>query len=194
MARLTFLREFLLRPTSLGSVTPSSPALASRVVDLADLGPGNIVVELGAGTGPITEVLVRRHPDAQLLAFEPNPSLAKVFRQRLPGVALREARAGADLGTVVQRWAGRPADVVVSGLPWTMWEEELQRQVLAGIVGALGPRGRFLTYTYVSSHAGPAGARFRRVLGEHFDLVWSSQVVWSNLPPAVILVGDRPRR
>lgn len=194
MSRLTFLSEFLKAPDALGSVTPSSPMLARRVVDVADLAPGQVCVELGAGTGPITDAIVRRHPDVDLVAFEPNGRLARLLRERLPSVDVHAEPAGRDLPQVLAARGHARADRVVSGLPWTMWDDALQDDVLTGITGALAPDGRFLTYTYVTSQASSAGRRFRAKLARHFGRVWMTRPVWANVPPAVVLVGDHPRR
>ncbi len=192
MARVQFLLEFLLAPDTLGSVTPSSRALSDAVVAAAEVFPGHRVVELGGGTGPVTDALTRRHPDADLVVFEPVPTLAKVLQHRLPQIDVRVEPAGADLAQRVASGDGRPVDRVVSGLPWTMWPAPQQAAVLDGIVRALAPTGRFVTYTYLSSVLSPAGFRFRRLVESRFARVGMTPVVWSNLPPAVVLVADGP--
>ncbi|MGB6652455.1 MAG: hypothetical protein WBE64_09845, partial [Xanthobacteraceae bacterium] len=53
-----FLRSWIERPLTVGAVTPSGKILAramARYVDPKSTGP---VVELGPGTGPVTEALV----------------------------------------------------------------------------------------------------------------------------------------
>ena len=53
-----FIRSWIERPLSIGAVTPSGKILAramARYVDPNSTGP---VVELGPGTGPVTEALV----------------------------------------------------------------------------------------------------------------------------------------
>lgn len=193
MTTWTFLRQFLKNPTRLGSVIPSSQALARKVVEVADISDEHVVIELGAGTGPVTRTLLEHHPDLALVAFEPTRELSKVLVREVPGVDLCSAYADRDLRQhLVQRGWTR-ADRIVSGLPWTMWEPELQDEVLRGVVDALDEGGRFLTYTYVSSQARPAGRRFRRRLGRYFGKVWHTPVVWANVPPALMLVAEQPR-
>jgi len=190
----TFLREFVRKPANLGSIVPSSPVLADKVVEAADIPRGGRVVELGAGTGPITEALLRRHPHLDLLALEPTPSLAASLRRRFPELDLREERADRHLRALVAQSGPGEVDRVVSGLPWTLWPRELQVEVLRGVVDVLAEDGRFLTYTYLVSQARPAGRAFRALLAEAFETVWHTEVVWRNVPPAVVLVADRPRR
>lgn len=194
MSTLTFLKQFLRTPSQVGSVVPSSPALARFVVDCAELEPDHAVVELGAGTGPVTEVLRTRVADDQILAFEPQDALAAVLCQRFPGVTLRQDFAGADLADHTASWGHPQVHRVVSGLPWTMWPKHVQDPVFEGIVDALAPDGRFLTYTYVHSQMMPAARMMRTQLDRYFGEVRRSRVLWANVPPAVVMICDRPRK
>ena len=90
MSTLTFLTEFIRDPVTLGAVAPSGPSLARLIVESADIQPGHVVVELGAGTGPMTAQLKALHPDNPLLSLEPKAALAKALRARFPDVAVRE--------------------------------------------------------------------------------------------------------
>jgi phosphatidylethanolamine/phosphatidyl-N-methylethanolamine N-methyltransferase len=54
-----FLRRWARNPLQMGSVVPSSPALCRRIARLARWGPGESVVELGAGTGVVSRALLR---------------------------------------------------------------------------------------------------------------------------------------
>ena len=62
-----FIRSWIERPLSTGAVTPSGKILArtmARYVDPNSIGP---VVELGPGTGPVTEALVEDGVDPSRL-------------------------------------------------------------------------------------------------------------------------------
>jgi len=56
-----------------------------------DLGPGKTVIDLGAGTGKFTRLLVRT--GAEVIAVEPVPAMRERLRHDLPGVALFAGRA-----------------------------------------------------------------------------------------------------
>lgn len=62
-----------------------SRRLVDALLDAADLGPDDLVVEIGPGTGVVTASLARRC--RQVLAIEKDPRLARGLRGRLAGAA-----------------------------------------------------------------------------------------------------------
>ena len=112
-----FLRSWIEKPLHMGAVMPSGRLLArtmARYVDIQSDGP---VIELGPGTGAITNALVEHGVDQKrLVLLEFNPGFCALLRERFP------------LAKVVQGDAYRlrdslwdaldvPATAVVSGLP-----------------------------------------------------------------------------
>src|SRR3954463_7310827 len=82
--RRRFLRSFLDGPARVGAVLPTSQRTVRDTLDMAPVGRADLVVELGAGTGPYTqEIVTRLAPDARLLAFEIDPALAGALGRRL---------------------------------------------------------------------------------------------------------------
>ena len=87
MTRVQFIRSWIEKPLSTGAVMPSGKALArtmARYVDPQSKGP---VIELGPGTGPVTEALVAHGIDpARLVLVEFNPisaaCCARAIRRR----------------------------------------------------------------------------------------------------------------
>src|SRR5262245_17987339 len=68
-----------------------STRLGPVFADFAGVGPGQRVLDVGAGTGALTAELVRR--GAEVGAAEPAPAFAAALRERFPGVDAREAAA-----------------------------------------------------------------------------------------------------
>lgn len=184
-----FFRAFLAGPGKIGSIAPSSQALARAMVQNADLRAGQVVVELGAGTGPFTRALAQV-PGITLIALEPDPALARLCREAAPGVPVEEGYAQ-ELPAILARHGHTGCDRVVSGLPFASWSAEVQRAVFDGIDAVLRPGGRMVTFTYVQSPWLPAGRRARALLEQRFARVRTSPVVWANLPPAFVYVCDR---
>jgi hypothetical protein len=60
--RLLFLRKFLLEGRRVASVAPSSRSLARAATRCIDRSRPQVIVDLGAGTGPVTELRSRPLP------------------------------------------------------------------------------------------------------------------------------------
>jgi len=66
---------------------PDYPAAAvARIVDALGLGPGRTVLDLAAGTGKLTRLLVPSGAD--VVAVEPLPEMRAELERRVPGVAI----------------------------------------------------------------------------------------------------------
>ena len=80
-----FLREWLANPQRTGAVAPSSPKLAAAMARWLPSDPESYVLELGPGTGAVTQALIERGlREERLVAIENNPKLARLLRQRFP--------------------------------------------------------------------------------------------------------------
>src|SRR6202162_3721066 len=112
-----FIRSWFERPLSTGAVMPSGRVLArtmARYVDPLANGP---VVELGPGTGPVTEALVEHGVDpARLMLVEFNPDFCRLLRARYPAATVVQGDAYR-LRRLLETFVREPAAAVVSGLP-----------------------------------------------------------------------------
>lgn len=190
MSARLFLKEFLNDPVTIGAVAPSGRDLAEKMVTSARIEPGHVVAELGAGTGPMTAELMARYPDNPLVVLEPKAELAASLRARFPTAYVVEEFAQ-ELLQITTDWGHSPVDRVVSSLPWAIWPLEMQTEILEGILAAMAPNGRLVTFTYWHAQPLPAAKRFRRFLDDHFAQVERSAVAWKNLPPAFVFICDR---
>src|SRR4051794_6745240 len=81
-----FFRQWLRSPKSIGSVIPSSRVLARAVAAEVAWQPGQYVVELGGGTGAISQGLIERGiPRDRLIVVELDGALYSYLKERLPG-------------------------------------------------------------------------------------------------------------
>ena len=111
-----FIRSWIEKPISTGAVMPSSRVLAramARYVDPESNGP---VIELGPGTGPVTQALVRQGIDpARLVLVEFNPDFCRLLRARYPAATVVQGDAYR-LRRLLDGYVDEPAAAVVSGL------------------------------------------------------------------------------
>ncbi len=70
-----------------------SEPLAARFADLAGVGHGQRVLDVGCGPGALTAELVTRVGPESVSAVEPSASFAAAARERLPGADIRLASA-----------------------------------------------------------------------------------------------------
>ena len=127
---MSFLREFIFRPATTGSIVPSSRFLAQTILEDIGLHQAKAVLEYGPGTGVFTEFILRGlKPETKFAAIELNPHFAHIFRSRYPSVRLFQDSA-VNVGAICQRAGIQSVDCIVSGLPWATLPDSLQVQCL----------------------------------------------------------------
>jgi phosphatidylethanolamine/phosphatidyl-N-methylethanolamine N-methyltransferase len=142
-----FFRRWLANPLQMGSVAPSSPALCRRIAVLVTRGPGEAVLELGAGTGVVSRALLDAGvPPERLLVVEIVPDMAEHLRRTLPGVQVLCGEAFNLARVLPKRWHGR-IGTAIRGIPLVLLPVAEQRR-FADAVEAVAPGRGFLLYTY----------------------------------------------
>ena len=182
----TLFWEFLKHPARVGACCPSSRALCREITSSIGLEKAGMIAELGPGTGVITaEIRRKRKPGARFAAVELDEKLAADIEARFADVTVFRGCAS-QLDDMLSSCSLPKADVVISGLPFAIFPDELQERILQGVVRSLMPGGVFATFAYVQGCILPAGIRFRRKLAATFPEVTTSPIVWNNMPPAFV--------
>ena len=172
-----FFALWLQKPLRIAAANPSGARLAdaiARCIDLARPGP---ILELGAGTGSLTQGLVRAGcPPERIIALEREPPLVAVLRRQFPAIRVIECdatRIEDYLAGNVERLAS-----VVSSLPIKWFPVEAQYAVVRPCLNLLGPGGRFLQVT--NAFTSPLAVDRLGIAGREVGRVWL------NLLPAQI--------
>ena len=180
------LKNALAHPLKTASVLPSSEWLARRMVCAAGIEDARVIVEFGPGTGVITgEIAGRMNPSAKLVAMEANPDFAARIRSRFPCAHVFNRCASETAGRLREIGVDG-CDRIVSGLPWAVFSDELQKKILFAAADALRPGGVFVSFAYTPAHMLPSGRNFRRNLETAFGEVRKTPVEWRNVPPAFV--------
>ncbi|MDO1527643.1 methyltransferase domain-containing protein [Fulvimonas sp. R45] len=184
----TFFLQWLRHPRSMASVAPSGRQLGELMARaLPDR--ARYVVELGAGTGAITEALMRHGISPRhLMAVEMNPVLHGCLARRFPELHLVRGDARDLVGLIAESevFAGGKVDAVLSSLGLLTMSAELQQDILAAAFDVLHPNGVFVQYTY--GWRNPLKKHVRHQLG--LRCVFAG-MAWRNLPPARMFVYCR---
>jgi len=184
MELLTFLKEYISSPGVVGALVPSGARLANLVTDAARVSDARVIVEFGPGTGVFTEVIAKKMPkDAQCLAIELQEDFVKIVKERCPTVTVFHESA-TNVSACLAKMGLDKCDCIVSGLPFAIFEDDLQNAILDAAFNALKPGGVFVTFTYFLAHLMPKGRALRRKLLQHFTNVERTRIEWLNVFPA----------
>ncbi|MFL6828219.1 MAG: class I SAM-dependent methyltransferase, partial [Bradyrhizobium sp.] len=175
-----FLRSWIEKPLHMGAVMPSGRVLARTMAQYVDIGSLGPVVELGPGTGAITNALIEHGVDQKrLVLVEYNPGFCALLRDRYPHAKVVQADAYT-LRDSLRNVLSAPASAVVSGLPLVTKPMLTRLKLIRDAFVALAPGAPFVQFTY--SVAPPIPKSLPGVSTE------ASERIWMNLPPARVWV------
>ncbi len=179
------------------SLVPSSRFLVDAIIQGAALTRARTVVELGPGTGTVTQALLEAMPrDAKLFAVEIDGPLLAATARRLPDPRLVPIHGSAADITALLAAAGHegPVDAVVSCLGMSLLTPELREAILASSIASLGPEGVFVQYGYLHAKVvvyspvrGWSRFDLQAYLQDHFEQIHQQRVM-ANFPPADVFV------
>lgn len=156
-----------------GAVYESSRYVSKLITNEINMDQAQIIVELGAGSGNITEsILLQLHPDSVLYCFEIEPQfyahLEKITDSRFHLIK----QSAAD---VSKYFNSTSVDVIISGLPLSLFDQEDRKQLLVDCYSVLKRGGVFRQFLY-----SPRKNYFEAI----FDKMETHFAV--NLPPAIL--------
>lgn len=176
MNLLFFLKQFFKDFKHTGAVAPSSKALTNNMLKGIDFNKPVKIVELGPGTGCMTEeILKRMHPDSELTCIEINPIFCQKLEEIQTDKNLTVLQASAqDFG---KHFEAKDADFVVSGLPLANFKKEEILSVFNNIKTVLKKSGEYIQFQYT--------LRLDKLIKDHFTKVLKT-FSFFNLPPAFV--------
>jgi len=154
MGLVQFIAEACKHPREVSTIFPSSRFLAMAMADEVDFQCSDVIVELGAGDGALTQPLVDRlQSDTQLLLVEVNEQFCESLREKYRDhekwnqiqVLQREAQ---NLDQICEDLGIDSVDAIVSGLPLTSLPDSLSNEILDVTHDVLSPGGIYVQFTY----------------------------------------------
>lgn len=176
---LNFIRGLLARPKNVGAIAPSSPALAKAIAAQVDPARGGLVLELGPGTGIVTEALIERGiAEDRIIAIEYDREFTEVVAKKFPKARILRGDAFdfvRTLGSVLDQ----PFAAIVSGLPLLNHPPAKRRSLIESALEHLQPGAPYIQFSYGTNPPIPAAPRYT---------VKRAALIWKNLPPARVWV------
>jgi phosphatidylethanolamine/phosphatidyl-N-methylethanolamine N-methyltransferase len=169
----------MARPKNIGAIAPSSRGLARAMARQIDPDRPGPVLELGPGTGVITEaILARGITPGRLTLVEYDHDMAGFLAGRFEGVDVINGDAF-DLSRTLGPKAGQSFSAIVSGLPLLNVPLARRQRYLEGVCRLLSPGAPFIQFSYGVQPPvmPPPGYSIMR-----------AALIWANLPPARVWV------
>jgi phosphatidylethanolamine/phosphatidyl-N-methylethanolamine N-methyltransferase len=175
-----FLSTWLQSPLKTGALSPSGPALAKAMAAEIDPSIPGLVVEIGPGTGPVTEAILARGIIPQrLVLVEFNREFCALLRKRFPGVIVIEGD-GYALADTLGDITDKPLAAVISSLPLMTRPMPVRLRALVAALRLLRQGAPFVQFTYaMTAPIPPRPTRYT---------ITASPRIWLNLPPARVWV------
>lgn len=177
-----FVREAMLNPLKIGAPFPSSKRLAKAMTEQIPVNLNGVVLELGAGTGIITEALLEHYIPAQnIVVIERSANLANHLQNRFPQLKIIQGDAR-ELGRLLDP-KHQTVKHVVSSLPLRNLPQEIINTIGQELDKVLEAEGLYIQYTY-NLWSKPL------FISPKLRFISSKMVVW-NLPPARVDIYRR---
>lgn len=177
------MRAFLTQGKRIASFAPSSRFMARKILDGIDWTKAQSIVELGAGTGPITAELVKNaNPKARLVVIELDPVLCGRLQERFRSSPNVEVVLG-DATKFREILAARgihKVDHVLSGLPLPSFPAEARDAILEASAKTISEGGTFRQLTVMP-------LVYYKLYRRYFENV-RFRFVPFNLPPGGVYV------
>jgi phospholipid N-methyltransferase len=181
-----FFSKFVAKGRTISSAVPSSRAMVAGVLDHVDFSRPGTIVELGAGTGPVTEQIVEQlRPHHRFVAVENDADFCDVLRRRFPETTLLQTDASR-VADPLSKLGIHKVDYVISGLPTPNLPARAKVRLWRWLFESLSPNGVFIQITVVPMiYRGFYQRIFRDV---------DYNMIWLNVPPGGVYRCSSPRR
>jgi phospholipid N-methyltransferase len=146
-----FLKRFLKWKGKIGSLLPSSSFLAKKMAQMVPFPKLHLIVELGGGTGAVTQELLKHKKEGMtLVVMEPDEQFFLFLKKRFQkekGILIQQERAE-NLCRTLNKLKLPLADCIVSSLPFASLGKKTSSKIFKEIQKGLQPNGFFVLYQY----------------------------------------------
>jgi phospholipid N-methyltransferase len=184
---IQFLQAFLKNPAKVGSITPSSPELAKRMIYGIKPAPDNVVMELGVGTGAITKYLQDVVPDDRsYLGIELDRDLVRSLKRNYPDMQIVRGNA-LDAAAIHEKSGLGKVGTIICCLPFVSLPNEVGEKILQEVDKFMQLGCTFRTFQYAHGYYFPSAIKLREFMRDRYGKSKRSRLVVKNVPPAYTL-------
>ncbi len=194
-----FIKAFVNNPKGVSTIFPASKALSLAMAISSEVSERKRIVEIGVGTGALTEAMLPLMGEGHnYTGFEIDATFFKFLNSRfipkhqnqikkLNSFKMRSESAE----NISSLFEAESVDVVVSSLPWSVFEPNLQNSILDEVYKILKPGGVFSFYNFVISSQSQQIKSFQQEIKKRFETLEPKKKVWKNFPPATVWVAKK---
>jgi len=177
---LSFIKQYITKPRTVGAVLPSSKYLAAKMTQPIDFSGAKCIVEYGAGTGVFTHtILKQRQPGTVVIIFENNADfytqLCEKFANEKNLHIINDSAA--QVGEYLQKHNLCCADYIISGLPFASLPQAVSTKIMKQTKKHLKQGGSFITFQYTLLK--------KDFIGQFFQDISVTREL-RNVPPAYV--------
>ena len=182
-----FFQAFLKNPLKVGAIAPSSPELASKMLEGIEPDEDNVLLELGVGTGAITKFLQDRIPNKEsYLGIELDKNLVKSLKVKFPDLKIVCGNACETFSLHQNSGLGK-VGAIVCCLPFVSLPNEVGEKILSEIDKFMQKGCTFRTFQYAHGYYMPSAIKLREFMRNRYGKSKRSPLIVKNVPPAYTL-------
>jgi phosphatidylethanolamine/phosphatidyl-N-methylethanolamine N-methyltransferase len=184
---IQFLQAFLKNPGKVGSITPSSPELARRMVAGIRPDEDSVLLELGVGTGAITKFLQEIVPDERsYLGIELDRDLVRSLKKNYPDMKIVCGNA-LEAADIHRRSGFGKIATIICCLPFVSMSNEIGEGIMEEIDKFMQQGCTFRTFQYAHGYYFPSAIKLREYMRDRYGKSKRSPLIVKNVPPAYTL-------
>lgn len=184
--RQDFIAAWLRAPLKMGAIVPSSRGLARALAAQVDIDQPGLIIELGAGTGVVTNALLEANiSPRRLLVIEREPKLCGILAVQFPDLDIR-CEDATHLDALMEKMGNPEISAIVSSLPMITLPKSVTAVIQKKMAKLIGENGVIVQFTY-----GAKSPLNRNELRKYHVVGKRVKIVLTNVPPAHVWVYRR---
>jgi phosphatidylethanolamine/phosphatidyl-N-methylethanolamine N-methyltransferase len=178
-----FLSAWIKAPFSMGAIVPSSGKLSRAMAAQIDHKHPGIIIELGAGTGPVTDALIESGVSPKRLwVIERESALCTILSAQFPALTIW-CEDATHLKRLWQEQGEPRIAAIVSSLPMMSLPKRVKETIQSQMAELLDEGGVIIQFTY-----GAKSPLDKTRLRQHGITGKRVKTILTNVPPAHVWV------